>query len=398
MISCRKEPYVELPQVSPIANNKKYRPKHSFDKLIKDATGETAILANESFWKSIKTVEIDDDIVEDNSFDQNDLELEETLLESDQGVPFPFNNRQTELKLPKEESIYKLERLCGDGKRSTMEKFIEKLILCERANLKHLFYFLVNTIETHFDQLEIDKLWYLWRPSHYLKNFITSSSDNQFSLSQILIFNNRIISQCNDCISKDDINLLFTLFCELICDPLIYDKHSKELSEFAQLIVAWLDVPRIHLLLEWTNQNAPIVAHHERIVRMAKLLSGTDLGLLATNIIMDSIIFRNLEDYKGNEGDDYEFITFLPLILPNISNLRTEFSKLILIYHRLMRTGIENDFKESVQILTDKIKSIRSAIPNSHFQLYITAKDVYSKMETYLKTFLIRLKKGIIRL
>lgn len=205
-------------------------------------------------------------------------------------------------------------------------------------------------------------------------------------------------------ISKESIRETLLEAIRLSLDHAIFRVASQELREILSTVISWLDVPRMHLLLEWVNAESTdcsqLFLHHERLVRLCRLMSGSQLGQLAAKIILDCAIFPlNLEGQMRamSKGDDAEFIMALTQKLSRIPHTPITLSliqqlhpMLALAAMRVYCTFLEGDCKRECESLLVVLGSLRSAIPTNHYPVYISCKESLSKMETYLRSHLFR--------
>lgn len=169
-------------------------------------------------------------------------------------------------------------------------------------------------------------------------------------------------------------------------------------------IIGWLDVPRIHLIMEWIQgeEGRMFFEHSERPVRLAGLMGRKSgrLGQLAAKIVLDCALFPLTEGGKRamSEGDDYEFITALnTLLLDQYPATRLNGREVVSLHAilrmascRLYYTFLDSEYGHKVEGLLTSCGALRSAIPTLHYQTFIAAKDLLAKMEAYLRSFLIR--------
>lgn len=189
-------------------------------------------------------------------------------------------------------------------------------------------------------------------------------------------------------------------------DHSIFQAASRELRDIFATIVCWLDVPRIHLLIEWmgTDTGRLLYQHHERPVRLGKLMSSSQpgpLGQLAAKIILDCVLFPTTtgDDSRGemSEGDDYGFIVALTMELSALPRHTLALAvvqrlqpRLALCAARMYYTFLDHEYKKESEALLAVLGSLRGAIPTNHYPVYISCKESLSKMETYLRSYLFR--------
>lgn len=206
-------------------------------------------------------------------------------------------------------------------------------------------------------------------------------------------------------ISKEDMASAFLLVARLSLDCRLFEACWAPLERIMEEIIGWLDVPRIHLIMEWIHGEGGrmLFENAERPVRLAGLMGKSRLGQLAAKIVLDCAIFPPAPSAEGgkramSEGDDYEFIVALnTLLLDKYPAARLDGQEVVSLHAilrmascRLYYTFLDSEYGREIEGLLASCNALRSAIPTLHYQVFIVAKDLLAKMEAYLRSFLIR--------
>lgn len=206
-------------------------------------------------------------------------------------------------------------------------------------------------------------------------------------------------------ISKEDMASTFLLVARLSLDRRLFEACWAPLGQIMEEIIGWLDVPRIHLIMEWIHGEGGgvLFEHSERPVRLAGLMGKGRLGQLAAKIVLDCAIFPPITTEVGgrramSEGDDYEFIAALnALLLEQYPAARLDGREVVSLHAilrmascRLYYTFLDSEYGREIEALLTSCSALRSAIPTLHYQVFIAAKDLLAKMEAYLRSFLVR--------
>lgn len=202
-------------------------------------------------------------------------------------------------------------------------------------------------------------------------------------------------------IDKESIRKNFLQVMRLSFDQDILEACWSELRMTFESILMWLSIPRMHLIIEWiySKEASLLHEHHHRIVHLARLFGPSILGQLAAKILLDCTLFPI---DAMSQGDDGEFVLSLTNLLSDLptpqltgTDIISLYPRIILASTRLYLTPLTNEYDRLLAALI----RVRAAIPTSHLPVYIASRDLLSKMETFLRSYLIGCKhhRGILK-
>ncbi|PJF19522.1 hypothetical protein PSACC_00666 [Paramicrosporidium saccamoebae] len=327
---------------SAAAKPKAYKPKHSFAKLISDGTGPRSVLADDGFWKYTHDSDRKSELEEP---DLDCLGSEDPALEcpKDTGVPFPTMGAGSDCK----DGVVKIARiLLGNHHVSSFmaEQLLDDGLLEEQC---------VGSGRAN-------------RCVKYMASLIECSADPKrnragFNLCMKLVKSAQGRATDKLWSAFNLLNMITRQNFRLTLDKEISRTCWIELSQTFEYVVTWLDMDRIHLIIDWirAEQDQVLSEHCHRPIQVAKLLNGSSLGQLAGKIIIDCFLWQT----KGGGacdvcvGDDYEFIVTLTKLLdqnPDTASadaIRSLYSTLCLASARLHLTFFEGEYKRECEAL-----------------------------------------------
>lgn len=274
------------------------------------------------------------------------------------------------------------------------------------SNLAYQLYRIATIQITNWQDFEADCL------RTFELNVFKTMETNKYALGLY----GEMINQHSQHFDLDLIKRLYHQLVYLSLDFVIYNACWLQLKALMKIIVEWMDIGRLHFLLEWTVEFGlkVLVAHPSRILNLIRLFDMTDIEQLAVKFILDAALFGINKSTSSSSSlppllsvelvnrddlnNDHAFLIALPSMtrLPWILST-VELEMIVLLsLNRLLRTKLVSAHYYECQMLYEHVDALRNSIPSNHVPVNIRLRDNLAKMKTYLRSYFTSKKQGII--